>query len=182
MHHMPTFEQTEKLVIERIQWFRKWTTDIPNYTHSLNVRDLLKKHWFNETVQMAWLLHDIIEDWNTTLNELSEMWYSEDIIALVDLATHNEKIEDKLQRWWTMMKRLEKANNKSAWAIKLADISDNVNSCHTMPDIEKKKIFLYEKCNYFIVQWNKWFWWSEFYQEFVNRYIKQMFRLLEWDS
>jgi hypothetical protein len=50
------------------------------------------------------------------------------------------------------MKRLEEANNKSARAVKLADICDNVNSCHTMPDTEKKKRFLYEKCPYFVKQ------------------------------
>ena len=184
---MPTFERTENLVKERITWFRKWTDDIPNYTHSLNVRDLLRSHWFDETVQMAWLLHDIIEDWNTTLQELTEMWYSQEVLTLVDLATHdvtleNPTDEDKFQRRKNMMKRLEEANNKSAWAVKLADICDNVNQCHLMPNLEKKKRFLYEKCPYFVKQGNKRFWGSAFYQEFLDRYLKQMFRLLEWEQ
>ncbi len=179
---MPTFEQTEKLVKERITWFRKWTTNIPNYTHSLNVRDLLKFHGFDETVQMAWLLHDIIEDWDTTLQELAEMWYSQEVLTLVDLATHNKETEDKFQRRKDMMKRLEEANNKSAWAVKLADISDNVTQCHLIPNSEKRKRFLYEKCSYFVRQGNKRFWWTDFYQEFLDRYLKQMFRLLEWEK
>lgn len=179
---MPTFERTENLVKERITWFRKGTTDIPNYTHSLNVRDLLREHWFNETVQMAWLLHDIIEDWNTTLQELAEMWYPQDVLTLVDLATHNNETEDKFQRRKDMMQRLEEANNKNAWAVKLADICDNVNQCHLMPNPEKKKRFLYEKCPYFVKQWNKRFGGSGFYQEFLDRYLKQMFRLLEWEE
>ncbi len=184
---MPTFEQTEKLVKERITWFRKWTTDIPNYTHSFNVRDLLRSHWFDETVQMAWLLHDIIEDWDTTMKELEEMGYSQEVLTLVDLATHdvtleNPTDEEKFQRWKNMMKRLEEANNKSAWAVKLADICDNVNQCHLMPNQEKKKRFLYEKCPYFVKQWNKWFWWTDFYQEFLDRYLKQLFGLLGWEK
>ena len=179
---MPTFEQTENLVKERITWFRKWTDDIPNYTHSLNVRDLLRSYGFDETVQMAWLLHDIIEDWDTTLQELHEMGYPQEVLTLVDLATHNKETEDKFQRRKDMMKRLEEANNKNARAVKLADICDNVNSCHTMPDHEKKKRFLYEKCPYFVKQGNKRFWWTKFYQEFLNRYLKQMFRLLEWEE
>ncbi len=187
MYSMPTFERTEKLVMERITWFRKWTTDIPNYTHSFNVRNLLRSHWFNEIVQMAWLLHDIIEDWDTTMKELEEMWYSHDVLTLVDLATHdvtlqNPTDEEKFQRWKNMMKRLEEANNKPAWAVKLADITDNVSQCHLMPNQEKKKRFLYEKCPYFVKQWNKRFWWTDFYQEFLNRYLKQMFRLLEWEK
>jgi hypothetical protein len=51
-----------------------------------------------------------------------------------------------------------------------------------MPNLEKKNRFLYEKCPYFVKQWNKWFWWSAFYQEFLDRYLKQMFRLLEWEK
>ncbi len=176
---MPTFERTENLVKERITWFRKWTDNIPNYTHSLNVMDLLRSHWFNETVQMAWLLHDIIEDWDTTLQELQEMWYSQEVLILVDLATHNKETEDKFQRRKDMMKRLEVANNKDARAVKLADICDNVTQCHLIPNPEKRKRFLYEKCPYFVKQWNKQFWWTDFYQEFLNRYLKQMFRLLE---
>ena len=179
---MPTFEQTENLVKERITWFRKWTDDIPNYTHSLNVRDLLRSYWFDETVQMAWLLHDIIEDWDTTIQELAEMGYPQDVLTLVDLATHNKETEDKFQRRKDMMKRLEEANNKSARAVKLADICDNVKQCHLMPNLEKKKRFLYEKCPYFVKQGNKRFWGTEFYQEFLYRYLKQMFRLLEWED
>jgi hypothetical protein len=76
---------------------------------------------------------------------------------LVDLATHDVTIEnpsdeDKFQRWKNMMKRLEEANNKNAWAVKLADICDNVNQCHLMPNLEKKNRFLYEKCPYFVKQ------------------------------
>lgn len=179
---MPTFEDAEKLVRERITWFRKWTNDIPNYTHSLNVRDLLRSHWFDETVQMAGLLHDIIEDWDTTLQELAKMGYSQEVLTLVDLATHNKETEDKFQRRKDMMKRLEETNNKNARAVKLADITDNVNQCHLMPNEEKKKRFLYEKCPYFVKQGNKRFWGSSFYQEFLNRYLKQMFRLLGWEQ
>ena len=80
-----------------------------------------------------------------------------------------------------MMKRLEEANNKNARAVKLADITDNVNQCHLMPNFEKKKRFLYEKCPYFVKQGNKRFGGSAFYQEFLDRYLKQMFTLLEWN-
>ena len=184
---MPTFEDAENLVKERITWFRKGTDNVPNYTHSLQVRDLLRWYWFDEIVQMAWLLHDIVEDWDTTFDELRELWYSDEVIRLVDLATHDVSLknltdEGKFERWEAMMKRLEEANDKSAWAIKLADICDNVNSCHTMPNLEKKKRFLYKKCPYFVKQWNKRFWWTEFFQEFMNRYLKQLFRLLDWEE
>lgn len=184
---MPTFEQTENLVKERITWSRKGMDDVPNYTHSFNVRDLLRSYGFDETVQMAGLLHDIIEDWDTTLQELTEMGYPQEVLTLVDLATHdvtleNPSDEDKFQRWKKMMKRLEEANNKAARAVKLADITDNVHQCHLMPKLEKKKRFLYEKCPYFVKQGNKRFGGSDFYQEFLDRYLKQMFRIIWWEE
>jgi hypothetical protein len=71
---------------------------------------------------------------------------------LVDLATHNLKTKDKFQRWKDMMKKLEEACDRNARAIKLADICDNVSGCHTMPNLKKRKRFLYEKCPYFVEQ------------------------------
>jgi len=37
-----------------------------------------------------------------------------------------------MQEWKNMMRRLEEANNKSARAVNLADICDNINFCHTI--------------------------------------------------
>lgn len=180
--HSPTFEETEKLVKERIKWFRKWTKNDPNYLHSFHVRDILKENRFDETVQMAGLLHDIIEDWETSFDELKKLWYSDEVIRLVDLATHDVENKDTLQRRKDMMKRLEDACDKNARAVKLADICDNVNGCHTMPKLERKRRFLYKKCPYFVEQWNKWFWGTEFYLEFLRRYHKQLYRLVEFEK
>jgi hypothetical protein len=80
------------------------------------------------------------------------MGYPQEVLTLVDLATHNKETEDKFQRRKDMMKRLEEANNKFARAVKLADISDNVTQCHLIPNPEKRKRFLYEKCSYFVKQ------------------------------
>jgi len=182
VNHVPTFEETEDLVKERITWFRKWTKDVPNYLHSFHVRDLLRENRFDETVQMAWLLHDIIEDWNTSFDELKDFGYSDEILRLVDLATHNLNTKDSFKRRKDMMKRLEEACDRNAWAIKLADICDNVNWCHTMPNIDKKKRFLFEKCPYFVEQGNKWFWGSEFYLEFLRRYHRQLKRFSETEK
>lgn len=184
---MPTFDDAEKLVKERITWFRKWTDDVPNYTHSFHVRDLLKKYWFDETVQMAWLLHDIVEDWDTTFDELRELWYPEEVITLVDLATHNMNIENptdeqKFQRRKDMMKRLEEADNKDAWAVKLADITDNVRSCYTMPSWEKKARFMAVKCPYFLEKWKEIFWESDFYLNFTSSFVHALLRDIDYEK
>jgi len=128
------FETAERLVKERITGFRKGTTDVPNWTHSLRVRDALQKHGFSEDVIMAGLLHDIVEDGNTSLEELKELGFSEAVIQLIDLCSHNQSVAGTEARWLTMMARLTAAHNPSAWAIKLADLIDNLHSCHTMPE------------------------------------------------
>ena len=173
-YSMPTIQQSIDLVKSKIGWTRKWTDDRPNYDHSLRVYESLKKHGFNEDTQIAWLLHDIIEDGWMALEQLRELGYSEDILHLVDLSTHDSLVEDKFERWQKMLARLMKEDNKQAWAVKLADISDNLTECHLMPKPEKKERFLNKKCPVFVYYGNKYFWGTEFYNEFLERYYEQM--------
>jgi len=171
---IPTIEQSIDLVKSKIWWTRKGTDDIPNYEHSLRVYKSLKKHGFDENTQMAWLLHDIIEDGWMSLEELRELGYSDNTLRLVDLSTHDNLVEDKFERRQKMLVRLIQENDKEAWAIKLADISDNLTECHLMPKPEKKEIFLNKKCPVFIYYGNKYFWGTQFYNEFLERYFEQM--------
>lgn len=122
------------LVQARIPGFRKGS-DIPAYTHSLRVRDILLAHGFDSETCIAGLLHDVIEDSDVTFDELKTLEFSDRVIALVDLCSHDETIKTGDARWMKMMARLVDANDVHAWAIKLADILDNVRSCGTMdPD------------------------------------------------
>lgn len=171
---IPTIEQSIDLVKSKIWWTRKGTDDRPNYEHSLRVCESLKKHGFDENTQMAWLLHDIIEDGWMSLEELRELGYSDNILRLVDLSTHDSLVEDKFERWQKMLARLMQEDNKQAWAVKLADISDNLTECHLMPEPEKKEKFLNKKCPVFVYYGNKYFWGTEFYNEFLERYYEQM--------
>jgi len=171
---MLTFQQSIDLVKSTILWTRKGTEDIPNYLHSLRVNESLKKYNFDEDTQMAWLLHDIIEDGWMTFEELKELGYSDEILHLVDLATHDMTINDSMEKRQKMLKRLMEENNKNAWAIKLADISDNLLECHLMPNKEKLDRFLNKKCPVFIYYGNKYFAWTEFYNEFLQRYYDQI--------
>lgn len=47
--------------------------DVPTYKHSIRVYDSLRDHGFGEDVQMAGLLHDIVEDGNYTFEQLKEL-------------------------------------------------------------------------------------------------------------
>ncbi len=132
------FEQAQKLVIERIGGFRKGTTDIPNWIHSVHVQSALQRHGFSDEVVMAGLLHDIVEDGNTSLDDLRSMGFSSRVIALVDLCSHDQTVVGSEARWITMMARLIDAHDQDAWAIKIADITDNLRSCHTMPEDKQR--------------------------------------------
>lgn len=170
---MPTLQQSIDLVKYKILWTRKGTEDIPSYLHSLRVNEALKKYKFNEDTQIAGLLHDIIEDGWMTFDELKDLGYSDEILHLVDLASHDITITNAFQRREKMIKRLIAEKNKNARAIKVADISDNLLECHLMPNKQRLGIFLNKKCPVFVYYGNKYFGGTEFYDEFVQRYFKQ---------
>ncbi len=123
----------EKLVQERILGNRKGTSDVPNYTHSLRVAKSLINAGCSWEVRIAGLLHDVVEDGKTSLQELVELGFPPRVIELVDLCSHDEAVEGGDARWVKMMARLSETNDIDAWIIKLADILDNLRSCHTMP-------------------------------------------------
>ena len=126
------FTQAEELVRMRIPGMRKGTTDKPAYTHSFHVRDLLAAHGYGPEVCLAGLLHDIVEDGGMSLDELRAAGFSERVVELVDLCTHDASIEGNDARWIVMMARLVQAGDSDAWAIKVADLADNLRDSGTM--------------------------------------------------
>lgn len=171
---MHSIEETIQLVKNKITWNRKWSDTIPNYIHSLRVYESLNKYWFSEDIQTAWLLHDIVEDGWVSFEELKSLWYDNNILDLINLSTHDILMLDKFERWKKMIERLIKENKVGARAIKLADISDNLLECHLMPNKEKLDQFLNKKCPVFVYYGNKYFWWTNFYNEFLERYFNQI--------
>lgn len=168
------YEIAKKLVMKNILWYRKWTDNIPTYIHSLRVWEYLEKFWFSEEVCLAWLLHDIIEDWWYDEQMLINEWFSERVVELVKLCSHDKLIEDKYERWLEMINRLIISWDIEAWWIKLADISDNMLECHLMPNRDNLSNFLFKKWTVFSYYWNKYYWWTDFFNEYMERYFKQI--------
>lgn len=167
-------DQTKDLVRNRIPWMRKGMKDEPVYLHSWRVYEALEKHGFDDEVQLAGLLHDIVEDGGVSLDELREFWYSDRVVHLVDLSSHDESIRGSLERWIAMLERMITEGDRDVWAVKLADISDNLTQVHHMPNSDNIARFLNKKCPVFVYYGEKYFSGSEFYQEFLERYFTQV--------
>ena len=139
------------LVSTRILGNRKNSSE-PAWQHSKRVAQSLKKHGFSIDVILAGWLHDLIEDSDpahpVTLEGLGKLGFSDRTVALVDLATHSSSADqaqkltqrDKDQRWARMLERLDGAADADAWAVKLADVTDNLRGCHVMP-IDRQIVF-----------------------------------------
>jgi len=132
---MPTqslFDIAHNLVQTRIPGTRKGS-DVPAWTHSVRVHDLLKDTGAPEEVCLAGLLHDIVEDGETSLEDLSSLGFSDRTVELVSLCSHDVNAKEGDARWVKMMARLADTHDADAWLIKIADILDNARSAHTMP-------------------------------------------------
>lgn len=162
-----------RLVKDNIKWFRMCNSEIPIYTHSIRVYNLLKKYNLSEDIQIAWLLHDIIEDSEITFDDLSNIWFNENIIKLVWLATDNYKIKDKDRRWENLINNLIKSWNKGAWCIKIADLSDNIMQPYNLDKPWFRNSYLLKKCSVFCYYWNKYLSDHPLFHEFLRRFYIQ---------
>ncbi len=127
------WERAEDLVKSKITGHRKGLPDVPAYEHSIRVGVLLRKQdgWVSN-LALAALLHDIVEDGGVSLEELKKRGFNDEIVNLVDLCSHDTNIEDSNARWVNMVARLANEGNKDTWAIKLADIYDNLQESHML--------------------------------------------------
>jgi len=134
--------QAEELVKNRIKGTRDGLPHDPNYLHSYRVRDLTVKNCQSDAMDhevfLAALLHDVIEDGESSMDELRKLGFSERTVQLVDLCSHDESVTNVAEQWILMIARLVAAHNVDAWRIKLSDITDNLTRSHGLnPDSRK---------------------------------------------
>jgi GTP diphosphokinase / guanosine-3',5'-bis(diphosphate) 3'-diphosphatase len=134
-----------ELVKTRIQGTRKGSAE-PAYLHSWRVSKSIEQHGFSPDAVLAAMLHDIVEDGETSLEALAALGCNAAVLQLVDLASHSlhspaSTALEKDQRWANMVQRLEQAQNLEAWAIKMADLLDNLRGCRSLPP-ERQAMFL----------------------------------------
>lgn len=129
-----------KLIKERIPGTRKGSSEAA-WIHSKRVSERLEHHGYSEQVVLAGLLHDIVEDGDTSLDELLSFGFSSRTVHLVDLASHDNLIFDKDERWAHMVARLEHAADSDAWAIKVCDLIDNLHGSVSLPAVRRAVFF-----------------------------------------
>lgn len=76
----------------------------------------------SEDAKIVGLLHDVLEDTETTREDLLEMGYSEFIVSTIEILTRGAK-ED----YDDYIERIIKSNNKIALEVKLADLKHNMD-------------------------------------------------------
>lgn len=118
---------TEKHKTQR----RKNAAKTPYIEHPLEVRDLLLDAGVEDSVTlMAAVLHDTVEDTNTTLEEI-EQYFGDDVAAVVAECTDDKSLP-KVTR-----KRLQIAHashaSREARLVKLADKLSNCRALRTDP-------------------------------------------------
>lgn len=90
----------------------------PYINHLLRVSSMVKGK-IEKTVA---LLHDVIEDTDTTVNDLIEMGFSSEAVAAVEILTRKDD-----ETYTDFIERIKFSGNKIAISVKLADLEDNMN-------------------------------------------------------
>lgn len=119
----------------------------PVIFHSLNVAFYLLDLGYSISIAEVAILHDLIEDSETTREDIARVFGAE-TAAWVDALSFKTTIEDKEARYREMFDRV-KAAGREPLIIKCADIEANSFYIRLVEDPVKQK-FLLEKLDYFL--------------------------------
>jgi len=105
-------------------------TDLPYITHPVHVSIILIRHGFGEDLAIAGLLHDVVEDTDTSLAMIAAE-FGDEVARLVDAVTET-KAADGAALPWEQRKAEKLAHLQSAGpdvaALKAADAIHNLRS------------------------------------------------------
>jgi guanosine-3',5'-bis(diphosphate) 3'-pyrophosphohydrolase len=113
---------------------RNGSGGMPYIEHPVRVAALLDEHGYGDEVLAAALLHDVVEDSDTTLDELREKFGAE-VAGLVGAMTDDESIDDYRERKAEHRERLAAAPTE-AMAIYGADKLTNSRTLRAAYDEE----------------------------------------------
>lgn len=102
------------------------TKKIPYVTHCINVGEKLQKAGFGKDTVIAGILHDTVEDTDTTYKELEDK-FGQRVSRLVQEVSHSKKNVSWEEKQISYLKHIKKASCE-AQAISAFDKIDNMNS------------------------------------------------------
>ena len=103
----------------------------------------------DEETTITALLHDIVEDTNTTFEDLRKLGFSDNVINALKLMTHDKNVD-----YFEYVKNISK--NPIARKVKIKDLEHNMDTSRldevTDKDIERVK--KYKKCHKYLLNNN----------------------------
>lgn len=118
--------------------------------HSIRVASILWNLSQSESIIIAALLHDLVEDTNTNLSEIHSL-FGADIAGIVDACTFDYGGDDYGKKLNAAYESIDRAREygTSALLVKAADFIDNSNYYSLAKGIELRK-YLCDKFMYFM--------------------------------
>ena len=149
---MTKYPENEKQIEETIKFMvfaihESGRNPKPVILHSIRVGLHLYNLDYNKDIVIAAILHDVIEDTATKIDEV-ESKFGNKIAKLVEANSFDETIQDKTERYKDTFERCRKAG-KDALIVKAADFFYNADYYHLASTKELTK-WLLEKLKYFI--------------------------------
>lgn len=118
----------------------------PYVFHPFHVAEQMK----DEDTTIAALLHDVVEDTDTTFDDLREYGVSEKIIEALKLLTHNSNVD-----YYEYVRRI--SNNPIARKVKIKDLEHNMDLSR-LDKIEAsdlERLYKYKSCYEFLTSIDK---------------------------
>jgi len=145
------FEKALRLLNE---YYPKEYQNKPSLFHSVRVGTFLWNNWYSEDLQIAWLLHDALEDTCMSENIISENFWKY-ILEIVKANSKNNNLE-KSEILEDIVKRCS-IIWENAMIVKIADVYDNFLFYikeYNIPEIERCKILANLIKKYKKKEWN----------------------------
>lgn len=141
---MNNIEKAKAFCIEKHKNQKRKYTNEPYHVHPHEVMEIVKTVPHTESMLIAALLHDTVEDTNTTFEEI-ELLFGKEVKELVECLTDTSKPSDGNRQKRKEIDRLHtKEASPNAKTIKLADLISNTSSI-VQHDKDFAKIYMNEK-------------------------------------
>lgn len=114
---------------------------IPYVFHPFHVAEQMD----DENTTIVALLHDIVEDTDTTFEDLKELGFSDEVIDALRLMTHDKNID-----YYEYVENISK--NPIARKVKIKDLEHNMDTTRleVVEDKDIKRLQKYKKCHNFL--------------------------------